>query len=115
MGPLGPLPQSAPAWSASGLSQEHDARQVSTPLYCLGEEAEDVLMSANAIEEDRKKLDTVHVMQKLDGFLQVRKNVILERVRFNRQNQHEGESTEEYITCLYNPIDNCQYMQVRDD
>ena len=43
---------------ASGLSGESDARQVSTLLYCLGEEAEDVLTSANASEEDRKKLDT---------------------------------------------------------
>ena len=56
---------------ASGLPGESDARQVSTLLYCLGEEAEDVLMSANASEEDRKKLDTV--VQKLDDFFQVHK------------------------------------------
>ena len=40
---------------ASGLSGKNGARQVSTLLYCLGEEA-DVLTSANANEEDRKKL-----------------------------------------------------------
>ena len=41
--------------SASGLSQENEPRQVSTLLYCLGEEAEDVLASANITEDDRKK------------------------------------------------------------
>ena len=96
---------------ASGLSGESDARQVSTLLYCLGEEAEDVLTSANASEEDRKKFDTV--MEKLDGFFQVRKNVIFERARFNRRNQREGESVEEYITCLYNLVDNCQYGDLK--
>ena len=38
----------------SGLSEESEARQVSTLLYCLGGEAEDVLTSANASEDDRK-------------------------------------------------------------
>ena len=98
---------------ASGLSGESDARQVSTLLYCLGEEAEDVLTSANASEEDRKKLDTV--VQKLDDFFQVRKNVIFETARFNRRNQREGESAEEYITCLYNLVENCEYGDLKSE
>ena len=52
-------------------------------------------------------------MEKLDGFFQVHKNVILERARFNRRNQHEGEPVEEYITCLYNLVDNCQYGDLK--
>ena len=68
-------------------------------------------MSANAGEKDRKKLDTV--VQKLDDFFQVRKNVIFERDRFNCQNQCEGESAEEYITCLYNLVKNCKYRNLK--
>ena len=98
---------------ASGLSWESDDRQVSTQLYCLGEEAVDVLTSANASEEDRKELDTV--VQKLDDFFQVCKNVIFERARFNLQNQREGESAEEYITCHYNLIKNCEYRDLRSE
>ena len=98
---------------ASRLLGESDARQVSTLLYCLGEEAEDVLMSANASEEDRKKLDTV--VQKLDDFFQVCKNVILESARFNRRNQREGESAEEFITCLYNLVENCEYRDLKSE
>ncbi len=33
---------------------ESELRQVSTLLYCLGEEASDVLTSTNITEEDRK-------------------------------------------------------------
>ena len=39
---------------ASGLSAESQSRQVSTLLYCMGEEAKDVLTSTN-ITEDKKK------------------------------------------------------------
>ena len=68
---------------ASGLSAESKERQVSTLLYTLGEDAEDVLSSTNISEDNRKKY--AEVMSKLDSFFQVRKNVIYERARFNRR------------------------------
>ena len=39
--------------SASGLESEGEQRQVSMLLYCLGEEADDVLTSTNISEENR--------------------------------------------------------------
>ena len=38
---------------ASGLSQESKECQVNTLLYCLGEEAKDILASANIGETER--------------------------------------------------------------
>ena len=38
---------------ASGLSQESEERQVNTLLYCLGEEAKDILASTNIGETER--------------------------------------------------------------
>ena len=38
---------------ASGLSQESEERQVNTLLYCLGEEAKDILASINIGETER--------------------------------------------------------------
>jgi len=67
--------------TASGLSTEDDLRQVSTLLYCLGEEADDVLISTNISEEDRKVYNSV--MAKFDEFFKVQKNVIFERAKFN--------------------------------
>ena len=40
--------------SASKLDEEPATRQVSTLLYCLGEEAEAVLESTNATVDDKK-------------------------------------------------------------
>jgi len=71
---------------ASGLSEASASKQISTLLYCLGEEAEAVLTSTNATTEDRA--DYKRVLEKFDSFFQVRKNIIYERARFNRRNQN---------------------------
>ena len=75
---------------ASGLDSDTAAKQVSTLLYCIGEGAKGVMTSTNITDEERKLYDTV--MSKFDAFFKVRRNVIYERARFNRRNQHEGET-----------------------
>ena len=61
-------------------------------LYCLGEQAEAVLGSTDITEV----YDTV--VTKLDGFFQVRRNVIF-----------EGEGAEHYIMALYELTAYCKY------
>ena len=97
---------------ASGLSEESDVKQVFTLLYCMGESAEDVLTSTTISEQDRKKYKSV--IDQLDGFFKVRKNVIFERARFNRRSQQEGESAEEFITSLYHLVENCEYGALQE-
>ena len=92
---------------ASGLTADDAEKQISTLLYCLGEQAEAVLSSTNASEEELKDYDAV--VRKFDEFFKVRKNTIFERARFNRRNQHEGESAEHYIMALYDLAANCEY------
>jgi len=100
-------------WDASGLSAESEARQVSTLLYCLGEEANDVLASTDISEEDRKKFAAV--MKKFDEFFKVRHNVIFERARFNQRNQLPGETAEKYIAELYRLAENCKFDTLKDE
>ena len=92
---------------ASGLSDDSPEKQVNILLYCLGEQAEAVLTFTNTSAEDRKVYDTV--ITKLDGFFKVRKNVIFERACFNRRNQQQGESAEQYIIVLYELAEDCEY------
>ena len=98
---------------ASSLATADAKKQVSTFLYCLGEEAESVLASTNATEEDRADYD--RVVAKFDDFFKVRKNVIYERARFNRRNQQSGESAEQYIMVLYNLAENCDYGDIKEE
>ena len=98
---------------ASGLTDDSEGKQVSTLLYCLGEQAEAVLNSTNASDTDKAKYETV--IAKLDEFFKVRKNVIFERARFNRRNQRDGESAEQYIMALYDLAENCEYGDLQSE
>ena len=92
---------------ASGLDNETQARQISTLLYCMGEEAESVLDSTNMTEDERKQFKTV--LQKFDEFFKVRKNVIFERARFIWRSQQEGETAEQFIMELHKLTEDCDY------
>ena len=54
-------------------------------------------------------------MSKLDEFFKVRKNTIYERARFNHRDQREGKSIEQYLTALYELVENCDYGDLKDE
>ena len=56
---------------ASDLADESDDRQVSTLLYCMGEEAEDILASTNITEADWRKYGAV--IKQYDDFFRFRR------------------------------------------
>ena len=85
---------------------------MSTLLYCLGEEADDVLTSTNITQESRKKF--ADVIQKFDKFFKVRKNVIFERARFNQRSQGESETAEQFITSLYSLAADCEFGVLKE-
>ena len=70
---------------ASGLSKEEESRQVSSLLYCLGEE---VLLALKIVVKAKMKYD--EVLNAFDTYFGVRKNVIFERAKFNSRNQRDG-------------------------
>ena len=87
------------------MASESEDRQISTFLYC-------VLTSTNISNNDRKQYDKV--LAKMDEF-KVQKNVIFVRARFNQRTQRDGETAEEYITCLYSLAADCQYRNLKDE
>ena len=89
------------------MDKESDERKASALLYCLGPEANDMLTSTIIEDADRKNYSKV--IEKFDVHFKVRCNVIFERARFNKQDQLESESAEEYITALYSLIETCDY------
>lgn len=92
---------------ASGLADESDERQVSTLLYTMGQDAEDILLTTDITAEQRRSYDAV--VRKLDDHFGVRTNTIYERARFNSRSQQAGESAEQYILALYSLAENCNY------
>ena len=58
--------------SALSLNKEDKKCLVSTFLYCLGEEADDVLTAINISNDDRKKFDKV--IKSFSDYFKVHKN-----------------------------------------
>ena len=82
-------------------------------LYCLGTDAEDILLTTNISTEHRKKYQKV--LETFDEFFAVRRNVIFERTRFNRCTQQQGKSAEDYITVLHQLADTCEYGDIKGE
>ena len=96
----------------SDLAEEGEVCQISTLLYCMGNDADTILTSTNISRDDRKKYD--RVVAKPNDFFKVQANVIYERAKFNHRDQKEGESIEQYISVLYELVESCEYGELRD-
>ena len=73
---------------ASGLSAEGQARQVSTLLYCMGEEAEDVLTSTSITTDEKKDYETV--LGKFNEYFKVRKTSFLRGLGSTAETNSKG-------------------------
>lgn len=97
---------------ATKLNDESGAVQVSTLLYTLSREAEQVFNTfVFGEEEDEDDYDTV--LDKLNTYFIPKVNVIHERARFYLRGQRQGESAEEYIRTLYELAETCQFGPVK--
>ena len=81
--------------------------QVSTHIYAMGEEAEDVLASSGLNEEDRNKYDTVKAS--FERHFMMRHNLIYEWARFNHRKQQRGESVDSFVAALHTLAEHCDY------
>ena len=91
---------------ASGLINKSAREQVSTLLYAMGECADDILLT-KSITEETASYD--EVKKALDDHYAARQNVIVERAKFNKRSQKQGESIDDFIQDLYRLAENCQY------
>ena len=73
---------------ASGLKEKSNVEQVSTLLYAMGESADDILAT---LRVDETKASYEEMKSALDNYFGARRNVIVERARFNRRIQRPGE------------------------
>ena len=96
---------------ASGLSQKQQREQVSTLLYAMGDCADDILIT---LRLDEEKATYEEVTQALNKHYEGRRNVIVERARFNRQKQQPGEPIDAFIQDLYRLADYCEYAELKD-
>ncbi len=114
-------PEDWPKWSrrferfrtASRLGNKDEALQVSTLIYSMGDEADDILSTLRLTNEDLSRYETVK--ERFDNYFTVRRNVIFERAKFNKRVQESDESVDSFITSLYSLAEHCGYGTLRDE
>ncbi len=86
--------------TATKLKEEEGEIQVSTLVYAMGYEAENVMKSFTFPTEDCEK-DFDFVLKQFDDYFVPQKNVIHERAQFHLRIQKPDEKAENFIRALY--------------
>ena len=97
---------------ASGLLDRDESVQVSTLIYAMGEEAEDILASFEPSKANRAKYDVVK--RSFEDHFVKRHNPIFERTRFNQRMQQQGETVDSFVTSLHSLAEHCDYGPLRE-
>ena len=79
-------------------------------IYSIGGTADDLLLSFDLSEADRKKYKPVKDI--FDSHFVIKKNVIYERAKFNIRSQKEGEPVDSFITDLYAFAEFCASLEI---
>ena len=98
---------------ASNLHLSTEANQVNTLIYCMGDEADDILRGQDLTDAQRQQYTSVKAT--LETYFVPRKNVIYERARFNQRVQQPNEAVDVFITALYALAENCKYGALHDE
>ncbi|KAL1249361.1 hypothetical protein QQF64_020366 [Cirrhinus molitorella] len=100
--------------TATKLSKEDKEVQISTLIYAMGIEAENIFKSFTFTgEESADDYDTV--LGKFDEYFLPKKNVIHEWACFHQRVQRPGEKAECYIRALYELSENCEFGANRNE
>ena len=76
------------------LNKKGEPLQINTMIYCMGDEADDIVKSFTFAEEDEKKY--AKVKEKFDQHFIIKRNVIFERAKFNMRKQEPGEPVDAF-------------------
>ena len=98
---------------ATKLNKEDGEVQVSSLIYAMGPEAENIFKSFALSEEDQKKFD--EVLKKYDDYFYPKRNVIHERVCFHSRVQRPGEKVEMFIRAVYDLSEHCDFGTVKEE
>ena len=96
-----------------GLDAKEEETQVSNLIYCMGDEADDILRSFGLSADDSKKYSVVK--GKFESHFVPRRNVIFERAKFNQRRQEDGETVDAVITDLYRLAEYCDYKVLQGE
>jgi len=109
-------PEAWPTWKrrferfriATKLSSEDESVQVSSLIYAMGNEADDIHAQFTFTNAD-DSMKWTPVVDKFDAYFKPHKNVIHNRALFHKRRQQPTESIEEFYRELHRLADTCDF------
>ncbi|UYV61448.1 hypothetical protein LAZ67_1004889 [Cordylochernes scorpioides] len=101
------------AEQASGLINNPENEQVNMLVYCMGDNADDILLSCKIASDQLENYNKV--IECFESHFIPRRNIIYERARFNQRCQQEGEKVNEFITALHSLAEHCNFEMLHDE
>ncbi|UYV76722.1 K02A2.6-like, partial [Cordylochernes scorpioides] len=98
---------------ASGLINNPENEQVNMFVYCMGDNADDILLSCKIASDQLENYNKV--IECFESHFIPRRNIIYERARFNQRCQQEGEKVNEFITALHSLAEHCNFGMLHDE
>ncbi|UYV80387.1 K02A2.6-like [Cordylochernes scorpioides] len=98
---------------ASGLINNPENEQVNMLVYCMGDNADDILLSCKIASDQLENYDKV--IECFESHFIPRRNIIYERARFNQRCQQEGEKVNGFITALHSLAEHCNFEMLHDE
>ncbi|UYV80016.1 hypothetical protein LAZ67_18001431, partial [Cordylochernes scorpioides] len=98
---------------ASGLIKIPENEQVNMLVYCMGDNADDILLSCKIASDQLENYGKV--IECFESHFIPRRNIIYERARFNQRCQQEGEKVNEFITALHSLAEHCNFGMLHDE
>ena len=111
-------PDTWPAWVrrfdrfrvASGLCNRPAHDQISTMVYAMGDQAEDILNTLHVPDDASYE----QLKQTLDAYFGVRRNLVIKRAKCDRRTKQPGEFVDVFIQDLYSLAEHCDYSVLRE-
>ncbi|UYV69398.1 hypothetical protein LAZ67_6003449, partial [Cordylochernes scorpioides] len=98
---------------ASGLINNPENEQVNMLVYCMGDNADDILLSCKIASDQLENYGKV--IECFESHFIPRRNIIYERTKFNQRCQQEGEKVNEFITALHSLAEHCNFGMLHDE
>ncbi|KAJ8878575.1 hypothetical protein PR048_019153 [Dryococelus australis] len=97
----------------SGLLEKSDKMHVSTLIYILGQEAEDIMNSFNPSDKESASYEAV--VKRFESHFVLKRNVIYESVKFNLRSQLADESADTFVMALHSLAKKYEYKSMRNE
>lgn len=97
----------------SGLQRRTSVEQVNALIYCIGDNAEDILLSFSLTADQMTHYEVVH--KAFDDHFIGRRNLIYDRSKFHTRIQEDGEPVEHFVTDLHALAQYCKFGTLHDE